>query len=205
MNYIDILILATLVLCFLLGLISGLIWQVAGIISLCVGIVATIFFGPLVSQAMARWIDSPSFARLFGYIAVFSLASMGVRILATVFAKVLQRFKLDRLDKLLGGIVGLAKAVLICAVVVIILGRYGTVGSRQAVEASLLGGRVVTLVDFVAGKADEYNVTEKAKDAWEKGKTAADRLQEKGRSLLDEHETPSPEAEGAGGASRPGE
>ncbi len=183
MNWIDIVIIATVALCFGLGMISGLIWQVAGIVSLFAGVVATIFLGPMVSQALGRWIQNPTLARMAAYIAVFSLASMGIRILATVFAKMLERFKMKKLDRLLGGAVGILKAILISAVMVIILGRYGTAGSREAVDNSMFGNMVITLVDFVAGKADEYDVTEKARAAWEKGKAAARDLKRRGEGL----------------------
>ncbi len=184
MNWIDVLIIATMVLCFILGLLSGLVWQVAGIVALVVGVVATIFFGPPVSAALLRWIENAAIARLLAYIGVFSLASMAVRVLATVFSNMLERLHLEKLDKLLGGVVGAVKALLICAILIVIAERLGTPGWRRAAHESLLGGVVVSVVDFVAGKADTYDVKQKARDAWEKGRAAAEDLHERGASLL---------------------
>jgi len=199
MNWIDIIIIATVALCFGLGMVSGLVWQVAGIVSLFAGVVATIFLGPLVSEALGRWVQNPTLARMAAYIVVFSLASMGVRILATIFAKMLERFKMKKLDRLLGGLVGILKAILISAVMVVILGRYGTVGSREAVTNSMFGNMVITLVDFVAGKADEYDVTEKAKAVWNKSKQAASDLKRKGEELVGDEDEADGGNTGTGG------
>lgn len=170
-NYLDVIIVGVTVLCFGLGLISGVIWQVAGIVSLVAGVVATILVGDQAGMAMSRWISHPGLATLVGYLGVFAVASLAVRILATVFSKLLEKAKLKPVDRFLGGAVGIAKAIVICAVVIIIMDRYGTTGTSQAVRESLLATPVLGVVDLVARKADEADVTEK-------GRRMIDRIQD---------------------------
>lgn len=191
MNYLDVIIIAVTLLCLCLGLISGVIWQVAGIVSLVCGVVATFLFADRAAGAMERWVSHPGLAHLMAYVGVFSVASLGVRILATVFAKLLHKAKLKTIDRVLGGAIGVVKAIAICAVIIVIMDRQGTAGSRQAVEGSLLATPVVALVDLVVKRADEADVTEK-------GGRMIDQLREAKESLTRPEDeagpaTPAPE------------
>ncbi|MBN2713046.1 MAG: CvpA family protein [Planctomycetes bacterium] len=179
LNYLDVIIVAVAVLCFCLGLISGLVWQVAGIVAVIAGVAATFFLGEPATQAILRWMpEREGVASLIAHIGVFSLASFTVRMLAVVFSKMLEKWKLQKLDRLLGGAVGIVKAILICAIIVIIMDRMGTESTQESVNSSLFARPVIAVVDFVVQKADDANVTEKSKDILKKLKDAKDSLGE---------------------------
>lgn len=163
LNYVDFLILGTILLCFLLGLVTGLVWQVAGMVAVVVGILAALFLGPAVNEAMRRWIAEDAFRVPLAYLAVFSIASMAVRILATVFSKLLERWKLQRFNKLLGGIVGGIKGLAICAVIVVAMTRHSS-SLRQAVKESYLASPICSLADWVVAKAKEKKIPEQARE-----------------------------------------
>ena len=175
MTFIDVLILATVVLCGALGVLSGFAVQLAGILSLAVGVGASIFLGPMAAEAMGRWIQNESLAPMLAYLGVFCVASMAVRILVTVFGHFLKKWKLEKMDRALGAVLGVAKGLAICAVVVVILGRYGTTETRRSVNDSLLGGKVIWIADLVMGKARDEGWKDKAVEAGEKLKEAAEK------------------------------
>ena len=179
MTFIDVLILGSVVLCGALGVLSGFAVQLVGILSLAIGVGASIFLGPMAAEAMSRWVQSESMAAVLSYLGVFCVASMAVRVLVTVFGHFLKKWKLEKMDRALGGVLGVGKGLAICAVVVVVLGRYGTAETQRSVRDSLLGGKVVWLADLVMGKARDAGWKEKAAEAGEKLKEAALRAKER--------------------------
>lgn len=162
-NTVDILILLIVILWTSLGLLTGVVWQIAGVVSLVAGIVATLLFGDTVSLALQRWIADASLAGLVAHIGVFMLTSLTVRTLAMGFGKMLEKAKLKALDRVLGGGVGLLKGIALSAVLIVILSRTGTEASQSMVGESVLAVPVIELVDMAMAKADEANVTERGR------------------------------------------
>lgn len=172
----DMLIVGTMVLTACLGLLTGFIWQLAGIASMLAGVIATIFFGDMASQALERWITNPAIASLIAHIGVFSVASITVRVLAALSKSMLEKMKLKSFDRGLGGILGAVKGLTICAVLVVILDQAGTPNTQEMVRESLLAAPVLGMVDLVVQKADDADITDKGKQMLQNLKDAADTL-----------------------------
>lgn len=184
MNVIDLLIVGTVILCFCLGLISGFVWQIAGLVSVAAGILGAIFLSPLVAGALGRWVESPELASLVAYLSVFTLLSMAVRVLAVVFSSLLKKMKLEKFDRLLGGVLGFAKGVVICAVVLVVLQHYGSARWRQDAADSMLGGLVVTGVDKAVETASEHDLPGKATEAGRRLREAAGSIRDAGADAV---------------------
>ncbi len=175
----DPLIVSLVVLCSALGFISGFAVQVASFLSMVAGLAAAILFGPLASGALLRWTEETALAAITGYLAVFCTASMAVRLLAVLAGQALKRWKLENMDRAAGAALGAAKGLAVAAIMVVILGRFGTPRLRNAVRESFLASKVVWLADLALGKSKEIDFEKKARDAGATLQEAAEKLRER--------------------------
>lgn len=188
MNYIDVILVAGLALGFGLGVVTGLVMQLAGMLSLAVGVAVTLLFSPLVADALGRWTDNRSLAMIVASLGLFAAAGMAVRLLLVLFSHFLKTIHLGKLDKLLGGLAGMAKFLVIGAVLVVVLGRYGKPATQAEVRGSVFGGLAVGTTDYLLGKADASGLAETAKETLAKSKAAAEKLREEGVKMLDQYQ-----------------
>lgn len=154
-NWVDGVVLLVVLGCLALGLITGFVMQLAGILSVAAGITVALLGGPLIGTALSRWVETPALASLIGYVGAFAVASTLVRVLAGCLSALMKRWKLERYDRLAGGLVGAAKGLLICAVLLIIGGRVGPASVQESVSGSLLGPVLLTAVDAVMAWASD--------------------------------------------------
>ncbi|MCX7935041.1 MAG: CvpA family protein, partial [Planctomycetota bacterium] len=128
------------------------------------------------AEALLRWTPEKALATVTGYLAVFCTASLAVRLLAVLAGQALKRWKLEKIDRAAGAALGAAKGLAVAAIVVVILGRFGTPRLRNAVRESFLASKVVWLADLALGKSQEIGFEEKARDAGASLKAAAEKL-----------------------------
>lgn len=157
MNYVDAIIILVTLACGILGYWTGFVWQMTGVVSLLAGVAAVLILGPAVGGALARWL-SPGVAGIAASLMLFATVSMTVRLLAAACGHYLKKYKLQSFDKAMGALLGAAKGLGICAVVVVILASHTE--RAGAVTHSLLGGPVVAATDWILGKARDAGITD---------------------------------------------
>lgn len=167
---IDLFIVAVVVLCCCLGAISGAILQIISIAAVAAGVIATYIFSPAATQAMLRWTDSLPVAKIMAYLGVFFCASVAVRVIGACIYTLVRKAKLKKADRVFGSVIGAVKGFCICAVVVVILTHAGSARAREELERSYLASPVVAAVDYVVGKADDINITDKARELLDSGR-----------------------------------
>ncbi len=149
-NWVDGAVVFIIVVCALLGLVTGFVLQLAGLLSVTVGIIASLTIGPLAADAIGRWIADEHVAALIAYIGCFSVAATTVRVLAAFLSTILRKLRLDAFDKVAGAGVGAVKGALIAAVLLVIGGAAGVDALRTPIRTSLVGSIVVGAADTVA-------------------------------------------------------
>src|SRR5581483_11488409 len=111
MYWLDIVILILLGLGAGLGFWSGLLWQVARVVSLGLALYATVLFNEpatgLLTEAV-RGID-PRVSQGVAYVAVFLAVYLSLFLLTRLLHKTIKAAHLDLLDRLLGALLGSAK------------------------------------------------------------------------------------------------
>lgn len=115
MNWADILILIFLLFFFLLGFARGLIRQVFSLAAVTVGIVSGVLFYDSVGRMLIEKnvIESGSSALLAGFIVVAVVVFIIIQIFGWLAAKVIGKLHLGWLNRLAGGVVGIAIGTLI--------------------------------------------------------------------------------------------
>ncbi len=118
MHWLDITILVVLGVGAAMGFCSGLLWQVARVVSLALSLYLAILTNSNVADWLGeQWRDaSPAFNRVVAFLAVFLLVYLILYIVTRLIHKAIKASKLETLDRLLGALLGAAKmaAVMAC-------------------------------------------------------------------------------------------
>lgn len=117
LNWLDIILLAILLITFILGIVKGLIRQVIGIAAVIAGLILAIYNYAYVSQVYSRLISHQALSHLLGFFTVFVVV-LGLGWLISALLSKLAKGPLKFLNHALGGILGLLKGILISGVVV---------------------------------------------------------------------------------------
>ncbi len=119
MHWLDVLILIVLGVGAAMGFYTGLLWQVARVVSLAVSIYLAITINtPAAEWLGQQWKDvNPVVDRIVAFIAVFLLVYLILYWITRLLHKAIKATKLETLDRLLGALLGVAKMAAIVACV----------------------------------------------------------------------------------------
>ncbi len=120
LNWLDIILIAILVITSILGIIKGLVKQVFGLLAVIIGLILALGFYSQVSWLYLRLVSREVLAHFLGFLTIF----LAVLCLGWVSSYLLSKFikgPLKLLNNVLGGGLGLLKGILICGIVVFAL------------------------------------------------------------------------------------
>ena len=138
MNWLDVIIIASILLSTLLGLKIGLVR--AGFMFLA--FVLGAFIGAQVAASdftfLKKLIDDPDVRYLVSFTAVFLLAFAGIIIIGGVIYKILTFTPLKWADNWFGLFLGFLAGIILAGLVILYLDKYPTSGSEEWIEKSFL-------------------------------------------------------------------
>lgn len=113
MNWLDYVIIVTLVLSTLVGVIRGVVREMLGIGTWVVAFVMAFYFADTVAAALAGFIGDPALRVLTAYAGVFLIVLAIGAILTALLANWIRQTGLSTADRTLGGGFGLVRAVIL--------------------------------------------------------------------------------------------
>lgn len=116
MNWLDILLVAILVLTVIIGAVKGLLRQIIGIMAVIIGLLLAIKYYPWGAEIFG-FISNQVLAHLLGFFLIF-IAVLCLGWVINILLTKAVRGPLKSMNHLLGAGLGLAKGLLICGVVV---------------------------------------------------------------------------------------
>ncbi len=116
MELIDIILGGLLLYGLIKGLWKGLITELAGLVSLFIGIFIAIKFSGYVGTFLAGKMENPKYISMTAFAITFIGVVVGIILLAKVFTKLVSLSGLGLLNRILGGVFGCMKMVLILSV-----------------------------------------------------------------------------------------
>ncbi len=122
MNWVDVAVLAVLVLSALAGLVRGLVREVLGVGAWVLAVLAAWVFFPAVAPFMRHRIANVNLADVAAFLAVFVPVLIVLWIAARSVSGMVQRSAVGGLDRTLGLVFGLARGALIVVVAYILAG-----------------------------------------------------------------------------------
>jgi membrane protein required for colicin V production len=122
MNYIDIVILVVLGIFGIGGLRKGIITEAATLLGLGVGLYGAFHFSDFTAEKLVQWVEiNPKYLNVIAFVVTFLVLAIVVNLLGRLVAKMVKAINLGFIDKLGGFIIGMAKGVLICSLLVMLL------------------------------------------------------------------------------------
>ncbi len=119
MHWLDIIILVVLGIGAAMGFCSGLLWQVARVVSLGLSLYVAIVTNIGVADWLAlQWKDvNPAVNHVVAFIGVFLAVYLTLYLITRALHKAIKATKLETLDRLLGALLGMAKMAAVVACV----------------------------------------------------------------------------------------
>jgi membrane protein required for colicin V production len=129
MHWLDITLLIVLGIGALLGARSGLLWQVARIVTFAVAIYVCLYYHDYAAGLIAPYLTEgtpPTVATVAGYIVTFLGVYLVLYGITLILERMLKAAKLKTMDRLLGAGFGLLKAGLLAGAVLMAMAVFGT-------------------------------------------------------------------------------
>ncbi|MDO5483935.1 MAG: CvpA family protein [Desulfovibrionaceae bacterium] len=116
----DLILVLVLVYFTMRGFWHGFVGEVAGLVSLIGGFWAANSFHAALSPYLTFIVD-PGWRTIAAYVLIFLAVILAVAIVARILQKILSLAFVSWADRLAGGVLGLAKGILLCSLVLILL------------------------------------------------------------------------------------
>lgn len=152
MSYIDIIIVIILITFGVLGLLKGIIREIATLVGLVVGLYGAFHFSDFTASKLIGWVElSPKYLQVISFVVTFVVLAVLVFLLGRLVKRLVNAINLGFLDKIGGFIVGLVKGVLVCSLLVMLLNVLYDNGfvSEKVREKSVLYPMVEQTVPYV--------------------------------------------------------
>lgn len=118
MNVLDYIILLALAYGLGKGIWNGLFKELASLLSLIFGIMLARIFAPQFSQILSKWFEwSPQVTLPIAFVLILIAVTLGLHFLALILKKLAKALQLSWLNRIVGGLFGLFKVLLICSIV----------------------------------------------------------------------------------------
>ena len=122
MNYLDIIIAIIVVIFGVRGLRKGLIREAATLLGLYLGLYVAFHFSDFTADKLQHlWEIDPKYLNLVAFIVTFIVVTILVNLLGRLVSKLVKAINLGFFDRLGGFVVGVAKGLLICSLLIMLL------------------------------------------------------------------------------------
>lgn len=122
-DVLDLVIVLVLVCFTVRGLLCGLITEVAGLLGIIGGFLAASAFHPLLAPHLA-FVGDPAWRAIAAYVIIFVCVMLVVGIVARILRRLVALVFASWIDKLAGGVFGLAKGVLLLSLVMMAVKKF---------------------------------------------------------------------------------
>lgn len=142
MNYIDVLILIPLVYGAYKGFTTGLIVEISTLLALILGVFVSLKYAGMTEEFLKDFVDiSESYSYYVAFAVTFLLIIVIIHLLGKLLTRLIDMVSLGLFNKLLGIVLGVAKAAIVVCVVLFILNaldaRYDFIPDKTKNESML--------------------------------------------------------------------
>lgn len=122
MNYLDIIILILLIIFGFGGWKKGIIIEAASLLGLGLGILAAFYCSDFTAEKLVEWMEiNPKYLKVLSFIVTFVVVAVVVNLLGKMIANIVKSLNLGFIDKIGGFVFGVAKGVLLCSLLIMLL------------------------------------------------------------------------------------
>ena len=152
MNYLDIIIVVLIIVFGLGGWRKGIIIEVTTLLGLGLGLYGAFHFSDFTAEQLVRWVEiDPKYLNLIAFVVTFIVVALLVNVLGRMVSKVVKNLNLGFIDRIGGFVIGVAKGLLLCSLLVMLLNvmNFKGVVKDDAKKESLLYPYVEATVPYV--------------------------------------------------------
>ncbi len=179
MNWLDIVFGLVILLSVIGGLRAGLAREVIGLVALVLAVVCGLWFYGSAGALVQPYLSSKQLANALGFFMIFGGILLAGALVTWILEKLLKWVHLSWLNRLLGGVFGLARAAVISAVIVMVLMAFTSKPPPRSVVESRLAPYVVDAARVMAAAAP-YELKEGFRQSYEKVREAWAEMMKKG-------------------------
>jgi len=153
----DVIMIAILGLCFVLGFWNGLVKQLATILGIVAGVVVAARLAPRLAEVLTdKVIADPAAARIAAYLLLFVTAALAVWIAGLIVRRLIRQAELGSTDRMWGAAFGLLKGVVFCsAVLLAIVPMKDDAYFKRQLERGYVAPRLLVALNVVRGAFPE--------------------------------------------------
>ncbi|MEE8471195.1 MAG: CvpA family protein [Dehalococcoidia bacterium] len=151
MNWLDVIVIIVLAIPALIGFNRGLIKTILPLGGIMLGIFLAGNFYDSVADLLSFWLESPSQAKIVGFIIIFVVVMAAVLVVASVLSSFMRLLLLGWVDKLGGLIFGLAIGGLVSGALLALITRFQFGGVEHVVQGSVMTAFFLDHFPFVLG------------------------------------------------------
>lgn len=152
MNYLDIIIAVLMVVFGLGGWRKGIIIEITTLLGLGLGLYGAFHFSDFTAEKLVGLVEiNPKYLNLISFVVTFVVVAILVNLLGRMVSKLVKNLNLGFIDKVGGFVVGIAKGLLVCSLLVMLLNVMNLRGvvKDDAKKESLLYPYVEAAVPYV--------------------------------------------------------
>ena len=152
MNYLDIIIAVLMVVFGLGGWRKGIIIEITTLLGMGLGLYGAFHFSDFTAEKLVGLVEiNPKYLNLISFVVTFVVVAILVNLLGRMVSKLVKNLNLGFIDKVGGFVVGIAKGLLVCSLLVMLLNVMNLRGvvKDDAKKESLLYPYVEAAVPYV--------------------------------------------------------
>lgn len=153
LNWLDLLLVFIIVSSLIASLVRGFTREIAGFIALVLAILLGLWFHGTVGAFVLPYLSEPHFASIVGFGIIFFVVTTIGALVGSLISKVWKVTGLSIIDRLLGGAFGLAKGVIMAAVVLFAMLAFSPTGPPAALGSSVVAPYVLWSTDALSSLA----------------------------------------------------
>jgi len=137
MNWLDITILVIFVAGTIQGLVKGFVRQAFSLIGLILAIIIAIRYHDLLARYLSKWIQHPAALTVISFVIVLAFVMLLFKLIGLAARAAISAIQVGWFDRLVGGVFGLARSVLLVAVLFAIFVMCTDKPTKPMIESSL--------------------------------------------------------------------
>jgi membrane protein required for colicin V production len=149
MNWLDIIVVATIAWFIFSAFWAGVIREIVAIVGVALGIVLAGLFYQDLADDVKLVVDADNASRIIAFLLIFGACALAGQLAAMVLKQTAALLMLGTFDHLLGAVFGLAKGIVVVEILMIVFVTFPALGLRETIDESMFGPIFLNGIPFL--------------------------------------------------------
>ncbi len=149
MNWLDVLVVATIAWFTFSAFWAGVIREVVTIIGVALGIVLAGLFYQDLADDVKLVVDADNASHIIAFLLIFGACALAGQLAAMVLKQTAALLMLGTFDHLFGAVFGLVKGVVVVEILMIVFVTFPALGLRETIDESMFGPLLLNGIPFL--------------------------------------------------------